>query len=225
MKILMIDDTHTSADEIQKMLESKGFTVQKISFAESGDGCLLPGLYDLLILNEAGTIRGGADLIRKALASGLSIPIVMLSGKTGAESRIEGLNAGADYVISAPVDPREVLACVHAILRRNDNDRAELRFGTVSLDLTSNYLICGENRVRLSSREYEVMRILLHAQGKIVPKAVILSQVWGFDSNAVENHVEVYIGFLRKKLMQIDSNIRIAAVRRMGYQLENRAEE
>ena len=81
-------------------------------------------------------------------------------------------------------------------------------------------LVCGEKSVRLSAREFDVMRILLQAQDKIVSKEVILSRVWGFDSNAVENHVEVYVAFLRKKLASIGSSVRIEAVRRLGYRLE-----
>ena len=81
-------------------------------------------------------------------------------------------------------------------------------------------LVCGGNSVRLSAREFDVMRHLLQAQGRNLPKEVILSRVWGFDSNAVENHVEVYVGFLRKKLTGIGSNVRIEAIRRLGYHLE-----
>ena len=81
-------------------------------------------------------------------------------------------------------------------------------------------LRCGSKRVRLSAREFDVMRILLQAKGGNVSKETLLERVWGFDSNAVENHVEVYAGFLRKKLASIGSNVRIEAIRRLGYHLE-----
>ncbi len=81
-------------------------------------------------------------------------------------------------------------------------------------------LVCGDKSVRLSAREFDVMRFLLQSKEQIIPKEVILARVWGYDSNAVENHVEVYVAFLRKKLQSIDSNIRICAIRRMGYHLE-----
>ena len=81
-------------------------------------------------------------------------------------------------------------------------------------------LVCGDKRVRLSAREFDVMRFLLQAQGRNVPKESILARVWGYDSNAVDNHVEVYIGFLRKKLTSIGSNVRIGTRRRLGYHLE-----
>ena len=96
----------------------------------------------------------------------------------------------------------------------------ELAVGKTVLDLASSTLACGEKWVRLSAREFDVMRLLLQARGRNLSKEAILARVWGYDSNAVENHVEVYVGFLRKKLASIGSNIRIEAVRRLGYHLE-----
>ena len=93
-------------------------------------------------------------------------------------------------------------------------------FGNTALDLASCTLVCGENAVRLSAREFDVMRFLLQSGRNNLSKEALLAKVWGFDSNAVENHVEVYVGFLRKKLAAIGSNVRIAAVRRLGYHLE-----
>ena len=96
----------------------------------------------------------------------------------------------------------------------------ELKFGNTSLDLESCLLICGEKSVRLSAREFDVMRFLLQAGDRVLSKEIILSRIWGFESNAVDNHVEVYVGFLRKKLASIGSNVKIVALRRLGYHLE-----
>jgi len=136
------------------------------------------------------------------------------------EDRIIGLNAGADYYLTKPFDTRELLACVNALLRRQGKQVDELVYGNVSLDLNTCMLVCGEQEVRLSAREFDVMRFLLQAQDRIVSKEAILAKVWGYDSNAVDNHVEVYVGFLRKKLKAIGSNVRIEAIRRLGYHLE-----
>ena len=95
-----------------------------------------------------------------------------------------------------------------------------LSFGNTVLDFASATLVCGAERIRLSSREFEIMRLLLRAEGNNISKETILTKVWGYDSDAVENHVEVYIGFLRKKLANIGSNVRIEAIRRLGYHLE-----
>ena len=92
--------------------------------------------------------------------------------------------------------------------------------GNSALDLSSCTLICGENSVRLSAREFDVIRFLLQSKGRVLSKEMILARVWGYDSNAVENHVEVYVGFLRKKLTSIGSDLKIEAIRRLGYHLE-----
>ena len=97
-------------------------------------------------------------------------------------------------------------------------------FGNTELDLSTCILHCRDNEVRLSAREFDVMRLLLQMGEKNLSKETLLARVWGYDSNAVENHVEVYVGFLRKKLASIGSNVRIEAVRRLGYHLEVREE-
>ena len=130
------------------------------------------------------------------------------------------MNAGADYYLTNPFDSRELLACINALLRRQGNQVDELMCGNTALELATGMLVCGEKRLRLSAREFDVMRLLMQSRSQIVPKEVILAKVWGFDSNAVENHVEVYVGFLRKKLQSIGSNVKIQAIRRLGYHLE-----
>ena len=144
----------------------------------------------------------------------------MLTARSDIEDRIQGLNAGADYYLTKPFDFRELLACVNALLRRQGDQVDELRMGNTALDLASCTLVCGENSVRLSAREFDVMRFLLQGKGRVLSKEMILARVWGYDSSAVENHVEVYMGFLRKKLQRIGSNLKIEAIRRLGYHLE-----
>lgn len=96
----------------------------------------------------------------------------------------------------------------------------QVTYGNTSLDLSSGMLICGTKTVRLSAREFDIMRFLLQSGSRSLSKETILDRVWGYDSDAVENHVEVYMGFLRKKPASIGSDIRIEAIRRMGYHLE-----
>ena len=147
-------------------------------------------------------------------------PILMLTARSGLEDRIEGLDAGADYYLAKPFDMRELLACVNALLRRQGGQVDELRCGNTALDLSAGILRCGEAQIRLSAKEFGVMRQLMQAGERHVSKELLLERVWGFESNAVENHVEVYVGFLRKKLRSIGSDVRIEAVRRLGYHLE-----
>ena len=220
MKILIVEDEVLLANSLKTLLEKKGFTVEVAYDGETGKDYAETGVYDLLILDVMMPKLNGYDLARQVRAERCATPILMLTAKGELEDRIEGLNAGADYYLTKPFDTRELLACIHALLRRQGDQVDELRFGNTALDLASGMLVCGAERVRLSAKEFDIMRFLLQSKGNNLSKEVLLARVWGFDSNAVENHVEVYVGFLRKKLASIGSNVRIEAVRRLGYHLE-----
>ena len=220
MKILIVEDEVLLANSLKTLLEKKGFTVEVAYDGETGKDYAETGVYDLLILDVMMPKLNGYDLARQVRAERCATPILMLAAKGELEDRIEGLNAGADYYLTKPFDTRELLACINALLRRQGDQVDELRFGNTALDLASGMLVCGAERVRLSAKEFDIMRFLLQSKGNNLSKEVLLARVWGFDSNAVENHVEVYVGFLRKKLASIGSNVRIEAVRRLGYHLE-----
>lgn len=220
MKILVIEDEVLLADSIKQLLTAKGFEVEAVYDGEDGAEYAELGVYDLLILDVMMPKLNGYEVARRVRAKRCATPILMLTAKSALEDRVEGLNAGADYYLTKPFDSRELLACINALLRRQGNQVNELVFGNTSLDLESCMLVCGEKSVRLSAKEFDIMRFLLQAQDRVLSKEVILSRVWGYDSNAVENHVEVYVGFLRKKLVGIGSNVRIEAIRRLGYHLE-----
>ena len=220
MKVLIIEDEKLLADSIQAMLEKKGFQVEAVYDGETGAEYAELGMYDLLILDVMMPGLNGYEVARRVRSNRCATPILMLTARSSLEDRIEGLNAGADYYLTKPFDSRELLACINALLRRQGGQVNELTFGNTSLDLSSCTLVCGDKTIRLSAREFDVMRFLLQSREQILSKEVILARVWGYDSNAVENHVEVYVGFLRKKLAAIGSNIRIEAIRRLGYHLE-----
>lgn len=220
MKILIIEDERLLAESIAKMLESKGFDVETVYDGESGAEYAELGIYDLLILDVMMPKMDGYAVARSVRAKHCSTPILMLTARSSLEDRITGLNAGADYYLTKPFDMRELMACINALLRRQGNQVDEMRFGNTSLDLSTGMLICGEKSVRLSAKEFDVMRVLMQAGNRNVGKESIVAKVWGYDSNATENHVEVYVGFLRKKLASIGSNIRIETLRRLGYHLE-----
>ena len=220
MKILIIEDEVLLADSLKTMLESKGFEVETIYDGKEGEEYALLGIYDLLILDVMLPSINGYKLAQNVRSKRIGTPILMLTAKSALEDRIEGLNAGADYYLTKPFDQRELLACINALLRRQGNQINELSFGNTILDLDTSMLICGNESVRLSAKEFDVMRLLLQNPAHNISKENILAYVWGYDSNAVENHVEVYVGFLRKKLNSINSNINIVALRNLGYHLE-----
>ncbi len=220
MKILIIEDEKILADSLKTLLEGKGFEVEAVYDGETGKEYAELGIYDLLILDVMMPKMDGYEVARQLRSQRCSTPILMLTAKSEVEDRIKGLNSGADYYLTKPFDTAELLACINALLRRQGNQVDELVFGNTSLDLSSGKLICGEKSVRLSAKEFDVMRLLMQSKDRNLSKEALLARVWGYDSNAVENHVEVYIGFLRKKLKSIGSDISIEAIRRLGYHLE-----
>lgn len=220
MRILIVEDEKLLADSLASLLRSKGFETEAVYDGETGAEYAELGIYDLLILDVMMPGLDGYALARKVRARRCNTPILMLTARSELSDRIEGLNAGADYYLTKPFDTRELLACINALLRRQGGQVDELSYGNTRLDLSTGMLVCGENRIRLSAREFDVMRFLLQSREQILSKEQILSRVWGLESNAVENHVEVYVGFLRKKLKSIGSNLNIEAIRRMGYHLE-----
>lgn len=220
MKILIVEDEKMLADSLKELLEHKGFQAEVAYDGETGREYALLGIYDLLILDVMMPKLDGFEVASQVRAQRCNTPILMLTARSSLEDRIRGLNAGADYYLTKPFDTRELLACINALLRRQGNQVDELTYGNTALDLSSGMLLCGEQSVRLSSREFDVMRFLLQSGQRNLSKEVILARVWGYDSEAVENHVEVYVGFLRKKLQAIGSNVKIVSIRRMGYHLE-----
>ena len=220
MKVLIIEDETLLADSLKALLELKGFETEVVRDGETGTEYAQLGIYDLLILDVMMPKMNGYEVARAVRARRCSTPILMLTAKSELEDRIEGLNAGADYYLTKPFDSRELLACVNALLRRQGAEVDEMTYGNTALDLASGMLISGEKQIRLSAKEFDIMRFLMQTRERNLSKESILARVWGLESNAVENHVEVYIGFLRKKLASIGSNIRIESVRRLGYHLE-----
>ena len=220
MKILIIEDEKLLADTIKVLLERKGFQVECAYDGKTGEEYAELGIYDLLILDVMMPELNGCQVAQQVRAKRCSTPILMLTARSDLEDRIAGLNAGADYYLTKPFDTRELLACINALLRRQGGQVDELCYGNTALDLSTCILSCGEKSIRLSDREFDVMRYLLQSRERNLSKEVLLVRIWGFESNATENHVEVYVGFLRKKLQSIGSNLRIVAIRRQGYHLE-----
>lgn len=220
MKILVIEDEKLLADSIREMLERKGFQVECVHDGESGKEYALLGIYDLLILDVMMPKMDGFEVARQVRMARCNTPILMLTARSDVRDRIAGLNAGADYYLTKPFDFGELLASINALLRRQAGQVNEMVFGNTALELDTGILMCEDRFVRLSAKEFDVMRLLLQAGKRNLSKSAILSHVWGLESNAVENHVEVYVAILRKKLAGIGSNIRIVSIRGMGYHLE-----
>ena len=220
MKILIVEDERLLAGSIEELLRNQGFEAEAVHDGETGLSYARTGVYDLVILDVMMPGKNGYEVATALRSSHLGTPILMLTARSGLEDRITGLDAGADYYLTKPFDSRELTACVRTLLRRQGSQVDEMGFGNTILDLSTAVLSCAGKEIRLSAKEFDILRLLFQSGAGNLSKETILARVWGYDSDAVENHVEVYMGFLRKKLLSIGSNVRIEAIRRMGYHLE-----
>lgn len=220
MKVLIVEDERLLASSIALLLQQNGFETELAYDGEMGVEYAKLDIYDLIILDVMMPKMDGFEVARALRRQHLGTPILMLTARSGVEDRIAGLDAGADYYLPKPFDTRELIACANALVRRQKGEVNELSVGNTTLDLSSAVLCCGQKRVQLSATEFEILRFLFKSGSGNLSKERILEKVWGYDSQAVGNNVEVYIGFLRKKLTRIGSNVSIVAVRRLGYHLE-----
>ena len=224
MRILVVEDEVRLAQTLEDILSEQKYTVDLSYDGESGLDNAMSGIYDAIILDVMMPRLSGYEVVRRMRREGNDTPVLMLTAKTETVDQVTGLDCGAEYYLTKPFETEELLACLRSLLRRQGTVvQDELSFGNLVLDLSTGYLHCGEKQVRLSSKEFDVMRILLANGERIVPKETLLTRVWGFESGAGDNHVEVYISFLRKKLSHLRAGVRIEAVRRMGYHLEAQA--
>lgn len=221
MRILIVEDERRLAQTLGDLMEAHHYTADLSYDGESGLDNALTGIYDAVILDVMLPKHNGFEVVRAMRAEGVKTPVLMLTARTQTNDKVNGLDAGADYYLTKPFQPQELLACIRAITRRqNDAENNVLHFGDINLELSSCQLICGEKSVRLSRKEFEIMGKLMSNSGQVVTKETLLLSVWGYDSDAEDNNVEVYISFLRKKLNHLKSKVGIRTLRMFGYQLE-----
>ena len=222
MRVLVIEDELRLAATLQDLLELNGYTADVRHDGESGLDEALTGIYDVILLDVMLPKLDGFSVLRRLRDGGNATPVLMLTARSEVTDRVEGLDRGADYYLTKPFDPKELLACVRALTRRQPELRNPdaLEFGGVRLDKSRFTLICGERSVRLSRKEFDIMEQLLLNRNLVLTKESLLLKIWGYESEAEDNNVEVYISFLRKKLAHLHAGVRIRTIRMVGYCLE-----
>ncbi len=219
MDVLIIEDDRRLAHTIGDVLESVDLPVHYCYDGQQGleEGLVSP--YALIVLDVMLPGLDGFSIAKELRLHHRTTPILMLTAKSELSDRVEGLNSGADYYLTKPFHAEELISCVNALLRRQGIEAGTLAYGNTSLGLKTAVLSCGSATIRLSAKEFQMMELLIQAKERNVTKEYCLTTVWGYDSEAVENHVEVYVSMLRKKLRAIGSNLSIVAVPRMGYHM------
>lgn len=223
MRLLIVEDEVRLADTLRQLLYRQGYTADVCHDGVSGLDNALTGIYDLVVLDVMLPGMNGFQVAQKLRSANVSTPVLMLTAKSSLDDRVYGLDCGADYYLTKPFEPEELLACVRSLLRRGGGDARTddaITFGDLRLEPGTFQLSCGERSLRLSRREYDMLELLLRSQGRVVPKEQLLLKVWGYDSDAEDNNVEVYISFLRRKLTHLHSAVTIRTRRMVGYYLE-----
>ena len=228
MRILVIEDEARLAQTLAELLHRQGYTADISGDGLSGLDNAASDIYDLVVLGwgiqDMDYLRmDGFTLLQRLRQEGHTVPVLMLTARSGVEDRVRGLDSGADYYLTKPFEPQELLACVRLLLRRTDGQPRQedaVTCGDLRLEPGTFLLRCGQREVRLSRREYDLMELLIRSYPQIVPKEQLILKVWGYDSDAEDNNVEVYISFLRRKLEHLHSAVKIRTHRLVGYCLE-----
>ena len=223
MRILIIEDEKRLAETLRQLMEEQHYQADVVFDGADGLDYGLAGEYDLILLDIMLPKLDGFQVARRLRAERVSTPILMLTARDDVSDKISGLDCGADDYMTKPFDSGELLARVRALTRRQGEVLGDvLTLGDLSLDCGSRTLNAGDRSVRLGFKEFEVMRLLLAHQSGVLAKETLITKVWGIDSDAEDNNVEVYISFLRKKLAYLGSRVVISTIRKVGYHLELR---
>lgn len=222
MRILIIEDEHKIAQAIKKGLEQETFSVDTAYDGNTGLDIASGENFDLIILDLMLPGINGIEICERLRTQNKHTPILMLTAKSELEDKIKGLNAGADDYLTKPFAFEELLARIRALLRRPRSSlEKNLTCDSLILDSINYDVSRSERKIRLSRKEFSLLEYLLRNKGKIVSKEQIISHVWDYDSNILDNTVEQYIGYLRNKIDKKFPSEKqlIQTIRGFGYKI------
>lgn len=221
MRILIAEDETELAKGLKFLLEKNMFTVDIVYDGAEALSYFRCRDYDVVILDIMMPKVDGLEVLRQIRATGSGIPVLMLTAKAEIEDRVTGLEAGADDYLPKPFASPEFIARVRALSRRNAGyAEACLSFGNVKLDCNRYEMSCGGEMVRLNNKEFQLMELFMRNPRFVFSTAHLMDKIWGQDSEADISVVWTYVGFLRKKLKELEADIEIRTARGAGYFLE-----
>lgn len=222
MKILIIEDEYSLADAIAETLKKENFIPNIITNGEDGENEALTNIYDLILLDIMLPDKDGFEILRNLRKEKIETPVIMLTAKSEMSDKLNGLENGADDYITKPFHMRELIARIKVILKRKINieNTNVLEYSDLKLDLNSGKMSSNNTEISINGKELELLEILLLNKKQIVSREMLANKIWGYNSEAEYNNVEVYVSFLRKKLKLLKSKVKIKAVRGIGYKME-----
>ena len=221
MRVLIVEDERRLAEALGQIMAEQRYQTDVVYDGADGLDYALTEQYDVIVLDVMLPKLDGFEVASRLRHAHVSTPILMLTARDEMPDKIAGLDHGADDYMTKPFDIGELLARVRALTRRQGEVIGEqLTAGDLTLELSTRCLRQGDKSVRLGFKEFDVLRQLMVHPRSVVPKEDIIARVWGLESDAEDNNVEVYISFLRKKLDYLRSRVKIRTIRMVGYCLE-----
>jgi two-component system, OmpR family, response regulator MprA len=220
MRILLVEDEPAVRDAVDRALRGAGHKADLAREGPAGLQLAMTNPYDAIVLDLGLPGLDGVELCRRLRASGNQIPVLMLTARAAVRDRVEGLDAGADDYLVKPFALDELLARIRALGRRADDGakaRGTLRFGDVTLDRDAMECRRGERLIPLTRTEYSLLELFMANARKVLPRDVIFDRVWGYDFGPDSNSLDVYVGYLRRKLEVAGESRVIQTVRGVGY--------
>jgi DNA-binding response OmpR family regulator len=223
--VLVVEDEPGIVDFLRRGLEAEGFRVQAAMNGGDGERLALTGSFDAIVLDLLLPGRSGLEILDSVRRARPRLPVIVLSARGEVDDRIKGLEAGAvDYLVK-PFSLAELVARLRAQLRAAARaSSSTLRAGDIELNLLTRRTSRGGETVRLSTTEFELLVYLMRHRGQVLSRAAILRAVWGYEHDPATNIVDVYIGYLRRKLQRPGNPAPIFTVRSVGYRLGSAGE-
>jgi DNA-binding response OmpR family regulator len=215
-RILIVEDEKRLAAFLEKGLRSSGFTTTVAGDGPGANAKLSESDFDLMILDLGLPGKDGLQVLRELRDDGQRLPVIVLTARDDTRDRVAGLEAGADDYIGKPFHFEELIARIRVRLRSDDEGDAKrhlVECGGIALDLRTRWVVADDERVELSAREFELLRTFLEHPDQALSREQLLAHVWGYDFDPGSNIVDVYVGYLRRKL----GSARFETVRGVGY--------
>lgn len=221
MRVLMVEDEKYMAEAIEQVLKKNNYSVDLAFDGEYGLDCGLSGIYDIIILDIMLPKIDGIGVLKELRKNGIEIPVILLTAKGETDDKVIGLDSGADDYLAKPFKTEELMARLRALSRRKNELIKDniLQYADIELNPLTLNLNCGSKEFKLTLKECQLLELLIKRKDIIISKDSIIEKLWGYETCAEDNNVEVYISFLRKKLNRIKSQVIIQTVRGAGYVL------
>ena len=222
MHILIVEDEKRLAEALSHILHEQKYMVDVVHDGEEGLSYGESGIYDCIILDVMLPSMNGFDVCFELRKRRITTPVLMLTAKDSISDKVKGLDAGADDYMTKPFSPDELLARLRVLTRRRGEVILdEIKFCDITLHLDQSKLSCSKSNksIHLNFKECEMLKMFLSKPEVIISKQDIIAKIWGYDSEAVDNNVEAYVSFIRKKLTFVESSVEIVSAKKLGYKI------